>query len=280
MSNVPPSHPPSLDDLRPGERQRLAHVLLWYYAKRRDMTLKPHHTRDGSALFELLAILTSRGYGIGEQCWNFPPSDPEDATIIPAEIPNLEAGDLVLIGTRLPLDDSAHGDRIKIERGFATPEEIVFAIARRYFAVLARSHVRLTDALAARLPADRTTRADLWVRVLKAAWYRECKSLDGRQLQRFREGEHRTPAFVIRLNGVEALNGADLLIAFAMGGTETLIWARRLRTDFSHLLWRPGFTFVEMIPPEESGRPDRPTNVSFAHKWTIEEVLHVADVPA
>jgi hypothetical protein len=58
-----------------------------------------------------------------------------------------------------------------------------------------------------------------------------------------------------------------------MGGVETLVWTHRLRTEFPHLLERPGFMMAEMEPPAVV--PERPTNLSEARfqDWRIEVVL-------
>jgi hypothetical protein len=269
--NPDPTRPPTIASKNDPRR---IFVMFWYYGRRRRMELKTHHVRDASALFELLARLVQSGYEIGDQFLCSPPANPRDESVVEVDVSALRPGDLVVIVTRPPLDDKSHGDRKKIPLGHTSLERTVLACARPFFKALARSHVKLALELALRLPHVYATRAELFVHQFKNAWYTRTQSIDAIKTQPFSNDAPQTPGFVIRCNRVEALNGADILFCFAMGGTETLVLARRLRTDFSHLLERPGFTMVEMAPPDTVGHPKRPTTLSFAHQWRIEEILH------
>jgi len=256
------------------------HGFFFYNGRIANMTLRPHHIRDGLPYVQLLAPLIERGYAIGKPWLNFPPIDGNDRTIVQLDLSTLRRGDLVVVVTRPPLDDMSDEDRITIERGYTNLEEIVFLYARGYFDVLRRSYIRLHKDVVEQLPKGFENRAEMVVRVLKGcAWYTELRRVDGTWK---RPKERRTPVFLARWNEVPELGGADLLLAFGQGGSETLAFAHRLSTDLQHLLDEPGFTFAELVLPPMEGdapaaplAPERTFDLDFADQAQVEVILRL-----
>ncbi len=256
---------------------RKVHAFCYYNYRRRGRTLKPAHLRDGHALFELMDVMIRRGFEHGELFLNTPPTveelDEHDWNGPVAEVDEsfLHPDDVLLILTRPPFSDLYHHDKVHSQPGFTSLERKMFEEARTYIAESSRSHLRLQPEVAKHLKEEYQTRADITFRQVKDPYYRECFDIDGHSRKRFRKQDRRTAAFLLYLDHAPSI-GSGLVLAFGMGSTETLVWARRLRTDFSHLFDKPGFTMVEMV---EQQVPERPTRLSFAPDWKIDVALRI-----
>ena len=280
------------------EHQRHYHWLAYSYGVREGRNWKESQVRDGAAFAELGAWLSRRGFEYGRLIPNRLPR-PEEFREKRAELEGashhgrrhvedvvtyreiqdsfLEPGDLVIVPTRPPLNDLDHQDKVRSQPGFTTLEQKIFRECRQYLDVCSRSHVRFTPAVAERLPGNFADRADVTVRQVKGPWYRVLKRLDGRgRPSRFSDRPRRTAAYLLYLPEVKTLHRAGLLVAFGMGGDQTLVFAHRLRTDLEPLLDRPGFTMVEMTAPDDATACG---GLAFAHDWKMEIVLQMECLP-
>ena len=99
-------------------------------------------------------------------------------------------------------------------------------------------------------------------------WKANRKSME----QFFLENLQDNGGFYDAIRGVESLRGADLLVAFGVGGTETLSICHRLCTDLAWVLDQPGFTMVEMTV---SGDEPARGGLGFADELKMEIALHM-----
>jgi hypothetical protein len=270
------------------------HWLAYFYGLREGRTLKPHHVRDGAAFAELGVPLSRRGLEYGRLIPNGPPT-PEEFRERRAELEGassngrrnvedvvtymkiddsfLKPRDVLVVPTRPPLNDLDHEDKVRSQPGFTTLEQKIFRACRPYLDVCSRSHVRLTPAVAERLPGVLADRANITFRQVKEPWYRDMARLGGRSRPpSSSDPACRTAAYLLYLAEVESLHGADLLVAFGMSGTQTLVTSHLLRTDLAPLLDRPGFTMFEMTA---TNGPTATGGLEFADRWQMEVVLQM-----
>ena len=237
--------------------------------------LKGHHLRDGPAFRELCVELDDRG-GRFEKTFRNGPATPakrrhyeqiikelvranqqpliEDvAEYQTVDESFLQKGKLMVISTRLPMNDIQQENKVRVQPGFTSLEQKVIRACRPYLDVCARSRVRLSDALAAKLPNEFADRADIRFRAYDEPWYTELHTLNpSDRLRRPKPSGRRTATYVLQLPSVLELNGADLLVIWGQGGTQTLALAQRLRTDLSALLDCYGLSMIEMVVPERA----------------------------
>lgn len=246
-----------------------------YYLPRKDSNrpLKAPQTRDDAASREVLAALLERGFRYGEPLLNYPPAEApgrllDEHELHRVDVSFLRPGDVLLTLTRPPIHDIEHGDRKQIEPGNTDLERRVFEAWRRALEVCARSHVKLSPALQRQLRAGFESRRDMAFKQSGGGFYKELNALDTRGWKR-PPGEGLTAAFLL---WVDELPGGPpgLINAFGMDAVSTLVWAYRLRRDFSYLLERPGFAMVEI---QTASIPERPTNLRWALDWKIEPLL-------
>lgn len=275
------------------------HWLAYYCGLREGRSLKPHHVRDGAAFAELSVPMQRRGYTYGSLISNgpltadaytlrteefeaagaaghFPPIEGA-VTYTPIDTSFLRFGDKIVVPTRPPLSDLDHHDKVRSQPGFTTIEQLLFRLLRRYLSVCSRSHVCLSPAIAALLSAEHANRADVTFRQVKAPSYKKLKrlGLSGRATSVRREA-HKTAAYVLHLTEVERLNGADLFVAFGMGGTHTLILAHRLRNDLDWVFDTPGFTMFEMTAKDEAAAAG---GLESADRWSFDVLVHADPIP-
>ena len=256
-----------------------------YNRRRKKRKLGLNHVRpDGPAFAEIQAALYELDSHYGGLLPNSPPSEDElrRHSGPPPLLPNdgsLGRGDLVVMVGKPGLDEERQNDTIRIERGFTTLENKVEDILREYFEVLARSHIRLQRPYANQLRKPYGNRSDTtFTEYGQYAWYKECKTLEGTDVQKFDAKDRRTAAYVLNLPEIPTLRGADLLLAFGVSGNHTLALACRLRADLIHLLREPNFTILEI---SNAVQPERPTNLRFVSDWTFEIILQARPrVPA
>ncbi len=273
----------------------LYHWLAYFYGLREGRYLKPHHVRDGAAFAEHSVAFQRRGFEYGRLIPNGPPT-PEEFWTRQAQVNAareaeterrtenivaynqtddsfLKPGDTVIVPTRPPLDDLYHGDRVRSQPGFTSLEEKVFRLMRSYIDVCSRSHVKLAPDVAARLPAHYANRADIVFRQTKEPWYKQLTRIHGGNRTTFvKASARRTAAYVLSLPRVESLHGADLLVAFGMGGTQTLMLSHYLRRGLAGVFDRPGFTMFEMTAMDEATSSG---GLECADRWNMEVVLQM-----
>ena len=79
---------------------------------------KPSKIRDGAAFSELSAPLAKLGYEYGNILFNSPFDPKKDKKLGPEHFKFISTDDLIVITTRPPLDDEAHGDKKYLARSF------------------------------------------------------------------------------------------------------------------------------------------------------------------
>jgi len=277
--------------------QRLYDWFAYFNGLREGRNLKPHHVRDGAAFAELCVTLQRRGFEYGRMVPNGPPTDAEfrarlaevraarsdgrrhkiEDVVTYRELDDtfLEPGRKLVVPTRPPMDDLDHGDKVHSQPGFTTLEKKIFIILRAYLEICSRAHVRLASAIANQLDADYADRADITFGQVKAPWYKHLTRVDGRR-RLVPSKVHKTSAYVFNLEALESLHGADLLVAFGLGGTQTLVLAHRLRNDLAWALDHPGFTMFEMTAPDEATASG---GLEFADQWKFDTVLEGVRLP-
>jgi hypothetical protein len=242
--------------------------------------LKGHHLRDGPAFLELSMALNDRGGRYGKLIRNGPatpertrhyeriirqrveesanPLVEEIVAYHPVHESSLQKGKVLSIITRLPMNDFQQGDKVQVQPGFTSLEQKIIRACRPYLVVCARSRVRLAQAVAAGLPPEFADRADIQFRAYEEPWYTYLQSVTpGAKRRRPKSGPPRTAAYLLQLPEVAELNGVDLLVIWGQGGTQTLAFAQRLRSDLSYLLDHYGLSMVEMVGREPAAEPSR-----------------------
>jgi len=215
----------------------------------------PHKQRDGDAFIELAEALRDDGYGYAGLLLNPPAA--ADPTL------QLDTDDLLVLTTRLPLDDD-HTKR-RIVRSHSALESRILSTLRPFFATCAVDHIVLgTPVVAALGDHDLRIRSDVvfWTNQstthshVRSAYkaHREAHS-DLRRIDVNGTAPPRTMAYLVLLRSHAWPGGPGLLCSFSVGGTPTLVWNHflRVRPELRHLVRDPGSRFVladlSMDPP-------------------------------
>lgn len=238
----------------------------YFLHKPPDRPVWPHDLRDGTAFAEMVAFFTSRGYEYGGPLLNYPCFEsPEKPTSV--DVSFLSASDLLVLPTRPPIHDPLHEERRKIYSSNTTFEAKVFKALKDYFKVCSRTHMKLSKPMASLLEPSFKNRADIHFTLYSGAWYKEYKKYGA---YRFEPAEHhpkRTAAYLVRINHLWE-NGPALLVAFGMGGVETLVWLYLLRRRYPALLETPGFVMAE-LEGTSFPKKNRPFRLDFAEEWNV-----------
>lgn len=253
------------------------HLLAFYEDPRKGRPLRIHrHRPDLAAFCEVQPVLHALGYEFGDIVPNFPPSEKameEHGGAPPLLVVDdsfLGRNDVIVVPTRLPLDDHPEVNRIHFGRAFTTLEQKVLDVVRAHFGRLRRDRIDLQPEYATQLREPYRNRAQVSFKQHgNDPWYKQCSRLDGTDLQKFGPGDRRTAAYLLNVPEVPSLRG-HLLNFFGPSGPVTLGWAYRLRRDFAFLLREPGFTVVEITGAVV---PERPTSLRFFESWRIEIIL-------
>lgn len=229
---------------------------------RRARLAKP---RDTLALMLGVDALQDRqGYRLGSLLYNFPPvgnANDGDATLAAVDA-NAGAGDLILTGTRYPIDEEEQGYRRRMNRGYTTLEGAIIEVWERYLRLSSRGHTMLRDWVCELLPEKRRNRADIFFYMSESARYQE---LGRRKVS----GSRSTAAFLLRERELWE-GGPGYLGFFGMSSATTLVLAHLLRHDLGDLLCEPAFTMLELTGPSI---PLRPTDMAFADGWKAEKLI-------
>jgi hypothetical protein len=233
------------------------HWFAFYQGWLEGRNLKDHHLRDGAAFRELSVPLDDRGGRDVLVEDNRRPLVEDIVEYEPVDVDFLEPGQLLVAPTRIPMNDFQQEDKVQVQPGFTALEQTIIRACRPYLPVCARSRVRIADPLADKLAPDYADRADIGFRMVKEPWYSLLCSASPEAKRRRPKGRRcRTAAYLLQLPEVAELNGADLLVMWGQGGTQTLAFAQLLRTDLSYLLDQYGFSMVELVGPEMGGTPE------------------------
>lgn len=242
----------------------LYHRFAYSMTVRTGETLKPSKTRDGAAFSEISAPLGKLGYEYGNIVFNSPLAPKQDKNFGHEHFNFIKPDDLVVLTTRPPLDDCRHGDKKHLDGSYTHLEEQVFAEFRKYLAICARSHVQLTSSIGANFD-----KADLVFYQHKSARLKSFKRLDEFRSKKTPEDSEIAIGFFLRTPSIP-IYGCGLLACFGMGGWETLIWNRIVRTQFSNWVNRPSFVVGQF---DMKGLPHRPPTLTFVDKINVEILL-------
>jgi hypothetical protein len=224
---------------------------------------RPSKIRDGAAFSEISAPVAKLGYEYGNILFNSPIDPKKDKKLGPEHFRFIKPDDLLVLTTRPPLDDGAHGDKKYLARSFTHLEDQVFLECRKYLAVCARSHVQLSSAVGADFEGFDFVFYQHYDARLKYS-------------RRLRKPRSKTPkgseialGFFLRTPSIPVY-GCGLLACFGMGGWETLIWNRIVRTRYSDWVRRPLFVVGQF---DLKGLPENPPTLAFADKIKVEILL-------
>ena len=231
-------------------------------------SIRIHQLRDADAFVELSQVLYASGYEFGGLLLNRPAGGSTKAH--PVDVSALTSSDLLVLNTRPPLDDKEEEDKKFVQSSDSSLEEIVFGALRHYFDKCARSRVRLSQPVARQLPDLYKQRADITFREYTDGSYLKYRGHSNRYWQK--PNLPNLSAFYLVQTPAIWQGGPGLLAAFAMSGTETLIWNYLLRTRFPEWVGSCQFLMAEV----ELGKPPRqPGDLSFANDWKIEPILQM-----
>ncbi|MCI0535223.1 MAG: hypothetical protein L0Z50_08345 [Verrucomicrobiales bacterium] len=220
--------------------------------------------RDGAAFSELTAPLAKLGYEYGHIIYN-PPFNPKKGVELGKEhFTFIKPEDLVILTTRPPLDDPKHGDKKLVLQSRTHLEKQVFAECRKYLGVCARSHVELTQAVGANFE-----KAELVFHQHKSARLKYYKRLDEFKPVFASKKSDIAIGFFFRTKSI-AEYGCGLLASFGMGGRETLIWNRIVRTRFPEWVNHCAFVMAEM---NLTHIPKNPVTLHFADQVKVKVLL-------
>lgn len=217
--------------------------------------------RDVTAVMLLIELLNRMGYQLGSVLFNMGARNAHNEAVTSVDA-NAGPDDLLLTGTRAPIEEEEQGYRRRMNRGYTTLEEMIIQIWARYLRVSSRGHTMLRDELCHLLPQDKLDRADIYYYMNENARYQ--------LLGRHKVESRSTAAFVLREPALWE-GGPGYIGFFGMSSATTLILAHLLRHKHGDLLSQPAFTLLELSGPEI---PERPTDTGFANDWKAEVLIH------
>ncbi|MCB0643697.1 MAG: hypothetical protein KDC44_18745 [Phaeodactylibacter sp.] len=250
-----------------------------YFVRQKDRTkaLNPYQLRDGAAFSEIASLLWGQGLEYGGVLFNKPAQDAAYAGI---RYDFLRQQDLVVCCTRPPLHDENYGTKKQVDRSNTPLEQRLFDLLHHYFEVCARERIRLAEPIAQHLPDSYKNRADIKFRQnFNRADPMACSNAAFKELRPYPlqypweappEGE-RTAAYFLFHPAIWP-KGPGLVLAFGMGGNETLVWNHLIRKRYPFLLEKPGFAIAEL---SQMQIPTAPVNLDFADAWQSDLLLHL-----
>jgi hypothetical protein len=180
------------------------------------------------------------------------------------------------MSARPPLSDDDQGDdtpagRRRIERSHNDLEELIFATVRRYFEISSRKVIKLTKAVADKLPVEAKCKAEIQFCMgnTRTADYARYRMYGSKFWQNPLEAS-RTAVYLLYTPSLWE-NGPSLLASFGLSGPENLIWNHLVRVRYPDLLRSPRFVMAEMSLGEI---PEFPTSLAFADNWEIDIILN------
>lgn len=222
-----------------------------------------HEFRDGSVYLELSDVLVECGYSLGEVYLNL---SGFAADVPLASEPSPGNGDLVVIGTRPPLDEKF---RAIDKGGHQFESDILDSIRKHFLSECSRKRVCIRDELGDLLDQDVDTRAEIDFRPKGGAHAGD----------KWRKVYNVSDKFDVGYLLFDPdVCGLRLLSVFGIGGVEAWYWARMLRTrhELRSLLTqilKSGlryFVMVEWVPIDS---PARPASIAFTDDISIRVVL-------
>ncbi|MBU6409946.1 MAG: hypothetical protein KGR98_06125 [Verrucomicrobia bacterium] len=220
--------------------------------------------RDGAAFGELTAPLTKLGYEYGHIVFNAPFNPRKKAGLGRENFNFIKPDDLIVLTTRPPLDDKEHGDKKLVLPSGTHLEKQIFDECRKFLAVCARSHVKLTETVGAK-----TKRAELVFHQHKGARLKNYRGLKDFRSKDVPRNSDISIGFFLRVRAIPEY-GCGLLASFGMGGRETLIWNRIVRTRHADWLNRCAFIVAEM---NLAKIPETPLTLEFVDQIKVKVLV-------
>jgi hypothetical protein len=236
-----------------------------------DRTL--HLVRDSMAFVEYTETIYKCGYTWGDTILNlfWEKKYGPEATL--TDQPEFDPDDLIVVTTRCPLDDDETSGRRRILRSNSLLENTILNTVRNCF-------------------LERSLRGEV---TLKHA-LREARKREGYPAGTFKFSERNGVAHPVnKLVGFLAFaphllepgtlkpTGPKLLVSFAVGGVENVIWARALRTSHADLLSeiiKSKDQYWAVVGPwEPKSPPPRPGTFKFADGMKLALEVMCAAVP-
>lgn len=240
------------------------HRFAYSAAMREGEEPQPFKIRDGAAFSEIAAPLVDRGYRFGQLIYN-PPFHPQKRPRLGREYFSfIKPDDLIVLATRPPINDHTHGDKKRMVKSCTHLEDQIFAVCQQYFGICARSHIQLTESVGANFE-----RADLVFQVYKGARLKSYRLLTESRRTRIPLGTDLSIGFFLHTKAIPEY-GCSLVVSFGMGGWETLVWNRIIRTRFSEWLSKPMFVVAEMTIGKF---PTKSATLDFVDKITPKILL-------
>ncbi len=230
----------------------------------------PHQVRDGAAFAEIAGLLSEFDMRYGGLILNLPSSDKGNP--ISYEKLRLTPNDLLVLTTRPPLDDENEDDKKRVARSGSILEDRVIKLLRPFLSICSRSRIALSREVldrfndrAALRPTRMHFRQNKWSWCYEIKHYKEPK-------ENWKESAPRTFAFMLSTHAHRG--NPKIFAAFGMGGTETLLWTRWLRTKGSKfvrsaLQAKGGAIVLAQLAPAEC-LPPEPCAEALSAKWTVE----------
>ena len=216
------------------------HRFAYSAAMRDEEEPQPFKIRDGAAFSEVTAPLVEFGYRYGHLIYN-PPFHPQKGARLGREYFRfIKPEDLIVLATRPPIDDEMSGDRKQLSQSCTHLEEQIFLECKKYFASCTRSHIQLSETVGADF--DRAVLNFQQHKGARLKWYRPLK---GKKRTSIPKGTDLSIGFFLHTKAIPEY-GCGLVVSFGMGGWETLVWNRIVRTRFSEWLRKPIFVVAEM----------------------------------
>jgi hypothetical protein len=237
-------------------------------------TAKFHQQRDLLAAVELEHAFCRLGYRHGEQIFNQPPRrgprKPPPGQFFPLDVAFVAPEDLLLLTTRLPMNDLHAGPRRKVARAYTDLENRLFLAFKRYVDYCARTHVVLSEFAQGLLFPGFESRREMTFRQRGyGAPYDELNDMAGRGMRKVREKRRRSVVFLVQIEHAW-VGGPGCVLSFGVDGCTTSLWNYRLARDFRHFLGKPGFVMAEV----ELGRlPEHCTDMRWCLEWKVEPIL-------
>ncbi len=144
-------------------------------------------------------------------------------------------------------------------------EKQIFEECRKFLAICARSHVQLTKTAGANIK-----RADLVFHQHKSARLKNYMGLDEFRHKDTPKNSDIAIGFFLRTKAVPEY-GCGLLASFGMGGRETLIWNRIVRTRFPEWVNRCAFIVAEM---NLARTPETPVTLEFVDQVKVKILVN------
>lgn len=220
--------------------------------------------RDGAAFSELTEPLANLGYEYGHLIFNPPYSHRKSSEKNGETFHFIKPEDLIVLTTRPPLDDLRHGDKRLVQRSGTHLEEQIFAECRKFLAVCARTHVRLTSVVGAGFE-----KADMVFHSYRSARLKSFKRLDEFRPIMVPPESNVAIGFLLWSKSIPEY-GCGLVAAFGMGGRETLIWNHIVRTRYPERMHQTDFLVVEM---DLAGIPPCPMTLEFVDRIEVKVLL-------